>query len=95
MTKKDLTTKIAVKLGLTLVEVTPIVEQMLQEIKIGVKKGENIYLRGFGRFFPKHIAARKGRNIKKALSIDLPPSIRPTFKVSKEFVKFVKEGGEG
>jgi DNA-binding protein HU-beta len=95
MTKKDLTTKIAVKLGLNVVDVTPIVEQMLQEIKIGVAEGETIYLRGFGTFSPKRIEARKGRDIGRNLVIDLPATIRPTFKVSKEFVKFVKEGGEG
>lgn len=95
MTKKDLTTKIAEKLGLNLAAVTPIVEQMLTEIQNSVAQGETIYLRGFGSFYRKHVKARKGRDIKRRITIELPATTRPAFKVSKEFVKYVKEGGEG
>lgn len=95
MTKKDLTIKIAEKMGLNLSAVTPIVEHLLTEIQNSVAQGETIYLRGFGNFYLKHVKARKGRDIKRRTTIELPATTRPAFKVSKEFVKYVKEGGEG
>ena len=65
MRKQDLINQIADKTGIPKVDVLVTLETMFKEVKYSLIKGESIYIRGFGSFYPKKRAAKIGRNIKK------------------------------
>ena len=90
MTKADIVTKISDRLGLDKPETQAVVEQFMQEVKNALESGEAVYLRGFGSFIIKTRAEKKGRNISKNVTIDIPAHNIPAFKPAKVFVEGVK-----
>ena len=62
----------------------------MEEVKASIEKGENVYLRGFGSFIVKTRAEKKGRNISKNTTINIPAHNIPSFKPAKVFVEGVK-----
>jgi DNA-binding protein HU-beta len=62
----------------------------MQEVKNALESGEAVYLRGFGSFIVKTRAEKKGRNISKNVTIDIPAHNIPAFKPAKVFVEGVK-----
>ncbi len=90
MTKADIVTKISDRLGLDKPETLAVVEQFMQEVKNALESGEAVYLRGFGSFIVKTRAEKKGRNISKNVTIDIPAHNIPAFKPAKVFVEGVK-----
>ena len=90
MTKADIVTKISDRLGLDKPETQAVVEQFMQEVKNALESGEAVYLRGFGSFIIKTRAEKKGRNISKNVTIDIPAHNIPAFKPAKVFVDGVK-----
>jgi len=91
MTKAEIVTKISNNLGLEKNEVQAKVETLMVEIKESLKNGENVYLRGFGRFIVKKRAEKTGRNISKNITIRIPEHHIPAFKPAKVFTQGVKE----
>ncbi|MBT7459099.1 MAG: integration host factor subunit beta [Flavobacteriaceae bacterium] len=91
MTKADIVTKISDRLGVERVETQAVVEQFMDEVKNALETGENVYLRGFGSFIIKTRAEKKGRDISKNITIDIPAQNIPAFKPAKVFVESVKE----
>jgi len=91
MTKADIVTKISDRLGVERVETQAVVEQFMDEVKNALEKGENVYLRGFGSFIIKTRAEKKGRDISKNITINIPAQNIPAFKPAKVFVESVKE----
>ena len=90
MTKADIVTKISDRLGVDKPETQAVVEQFMQEVKNALESGEAVYLRGFGSFIVKTRAEKKGRNISKNVTIDIPAHNIPAFKPAKIFVEGVK-----
>ena len=90
MTKADIVTKISDRLGLDKPETQAVVEQFMQEVKNALESGEAVYLRGFGSFIVKTRAGKKGRNISKNVTIDIPAHNIPAFKPAKVFAEGVK-----
>jgi DNA-binding protein HU-beta len=90
MRKADLTNEIADKTGVPKVDVLVTLEAFFKEIKKAVEKGESVYVRGFGSFYPKKRAQKVGRNIKKNTAIVIPEHYVPAFKPAKVFVDKVK-----
>jgi DNA-binding protein HU-beta len=90
MTKADIVTKISDRLGVDKPETQAVVEQFMQEVKNALETGESVYLRGFGSFIVKTRAEKKGRNISKNVTIDIPAHNIPAFKPAKIFVEGVK-----
>jgi len=90
MTKAEIVTKIADRLGLEKVEVQATLESFMDEIKNALNTGDNVYLRGFGSFIVKQRAEKKARNISKNTTIKVPAHNIPAFKASKEFVTKIK-----
>ena len=90
MTKADLVANISRKLGIEKVDVQLTVESLMEEITSSLVNGENVYLRGFGSFIVKKRAEKTARNIKKNITIKIPPHNIPAFKPSKFFIKGVK-----
>jgi len=94
MTKADIVSKISEKLGLEKNEVLSTVEAFMEEVKISLENGENLYLRGFGSFIIKTRAEKTGRNISKNTTIKIPAHNIPAFKPAKVFVEGVKSKTE-
>ncbi len=90
MRKSDLINQISEKTGIPKVDVLVTLETMFKEVKENLANGQNIYIRGFGRFITKKRAAKIGRNIKKNIAVQIPEHFIPAFKPAKEFVNEVK-----
>lgn len=91
MRKADLVTAISEKTGVPKVDVLVSLEHFFSEVKNGLAKGENVYIRGFGSFVIKKRAKKIGRHIKKNIAIEIPEHYIPSFKPAKIFVDQVKE----
>ncbi len=62
---------------------------ILKEIKISLKRGERVELRGFGVFSTKIQKARISRNPKTNKKIDTPEKKTIHFKMSKDVFKIL------
>ncbi len=91
MTKADIVAEIAEKTGIEKVAVQTTVEAFMNTIKGSLRRGNNVYLRGFGSFIVKKRAQKTGRNISKNTTIIIPEHNVPAFKPSKSFVEVVKD----
>jgi len=90
MTKADIVNNISEQLGIDKGDVQAIVEQFMNEVKVSLEQGENVYLRGFGSFIIKTRAEKTGRNISKNVAVKIPAHNIPAFKPAKIFVSGVK-----
>ena len=90
MTKAEIVAEIAQKTGIEKVNVQEVVESFMEVLKDSMKKGNNVYLRGFGSFIIKRRAENTGRNISKNTTIIIPAHNIPSFKPSKVFVEEIK-----
>ena len=83
MTKADIINEVAKQTGLEKVKVTSVVNGLISAIKGSLKKGEPVYLRGFGSFVVKKRAKKVARNISKNEKITIPAHNVAAFKASK------------
>jgi len=91
MTKSDLVKDIAKKTNVENIEVTRIIESLMETIKSNMTKGENVYLRSFGTFLIKKRAKKTARNISKKTTIIIPEHNIPQFKPAPEFKDAIKK----
>lgn len=91
MRKADVVSRVADLTGVPKVDVLVTLESFFKEVKSSLKKGENVYVRGFGSFIVKKRAKKIGRNIKKGTSVEIPEHFIPAFKPAKTFVDSVKK----
>lgn len=91
MTKADIVKQIAERTGVEREVVSTIVENFMEQIRLSMIHGENIYLRGFGTFLLKQRAEKVARNISKNTTIVVPAHTVPAFKPSPDFVKAVDD----
>ena len=90
MTKAEIVSSISDKSGIEKADVLATVEAFMNEVKVSLEKGDNVYLRGFGSFIIKTRAEKTGRNISKNTTIKIPAHNIPAFKPAKIFVEGVK-----
>jgi len=90
MTKAEIVSSISDKSGIEKADVLATVEAFMDEVKVSLEKGDNVYLRGFGSFIVKTRAEKTGRNISKNTTIKIPAHNIPAFKPAKVFVEGVK-----
>jgi len=90
MTKAEIVARIADKTGVEKGAAQVVIESFMEIVKTSIKAGEPVYLRGFGSFIKKNRKAKKGRNIKKGVSITIPAHSIPAFKPAKTFVSELK-----
>ena len=64
---------------------------ILKEIKISLKRGERVELRGFGVFSTKIQKARISRNPKTNEKVDTPEKKTIHFKMSKDLFKILND----
>ena len=90
MTKAEIVSSISDKSGIEKADVLATVEAFMDEVKVSLEKGDNVYLRGFGSFIIKTRAEKTGRNISKNTTIKIPAHNIPSFKPAKVFVESIK-----
>jgi DNA-binding protein HU-beta len=86
MTKADVVSEISKSTGVDKLTVLTTVEAFMGTVMDSMKKGENVYLRGFGSFVVKKRAAKAARDIQNDTTIIIPERYVPTFKPSQQFV---------
>ena len=91
VTKKDLVENISDKTGLTQVDTKIVIESFLDAIAKSLQQGNNIEIRGFGRFKIKNRKARSARNPRTNEQIQVQAGYKPVFEVSKELRKRVND----
>jgi DNA-binding protein HU-beta/integration host factor subunit beta len=91
ITKKDICEAIAGATGLTRVDTQIIVETLLDTIHQTLQSGNNIELRGFGRFKIKPKRARKARNPITGEAVQVPAGFKLVFQASKELRKRIND----
>jgi integration host factor subunit beta len=65
---------------------------MLDAIQEGLRRGGRVEIRGFGVFSISHRNARRGRNPKTGVSVDVPSSKVPRFKLGKNMKARLNDG---
>ncbi len=90
MTKAEIVSSISDKSGIEKADVLATVEAFMDEVKVSLEKGDNVYLRGFCSFIIKTRSEKTGRNISKNTTIKIPAHNIPSFKPAKVFVEGVK-----
>jgi DNA-binding protein HU-beta len=91
MRKSEVVDKIAEETGVPKVDVLVTVESFFDVIRDTLTEGEDVHFRGFGSFKVKKKAKKYGRDIKRNVTIEIPPRKVPSFKPSPAFVERVKE----
>lgn len=91
ITKKDIVEEISERTGLTQVDTKVIVECFLDSIARALTEGNNIEIRGFGRFKVRSRKARLARNPRTGEPVDVEAGIKPVFEASKELRKFLND----
>ena len=84
ITKRDISNYLNSALGFTKQESKQLVEHFLEEIKIALKKGEEVKLSGFGNFVIHHKNQRPGRNPKTGQEIPISARKVVTFHASQK-----------
>ena len=84
ITKKDLVERISEKTGLTQVDTKIVIESFLDSVSKSLQSGNNIEIRGFGRFKIKEKRARTARNPRTNEHIQVEAGFKPIFEASKE-----------
>ena len=85
MQKIEIVKEVAKKTGLDKTAVSVVIDEALTSIREANIRGEEVYIRGFGTFGIAKRAAKKGRIIKKGITIDIPAHNIPKFKPCKEY----------
>jgi len=96
MIKADLVNQLSLKTGIERKAVYAVLETFMDQVKLSLEQGENVYLREFGTFAIKKKASKKARNIVKqngtyvTTTITVPAHVVPSFKPAKKFISRVK-----
>lgn len=91
ITKKEIVEEIASRTGLTQVDTKVIIECFLDSVARALADGNNIEIRGFGRFKVRHRKARTARNPRTGEPVSVEAGVKPIFEASRELKKFLNE----
>lgn len=89
MTKNELSTSVASITCVARETVSVVLEQAAETIMTALEADDQVFMRGFGCFKNKKRAAKKGRNISKGTTVDIPARNKPFFKPYREFTERV------
>jgi len=90
MNKKQLSFKVADKLGQKRVMVEKVIDTTLDSITEALRKNEKVRLVGFGNFIVRTRAARVGRNPQSGEKISIPSTKSPAFVPGINLKKSIK-----
>lgn len=91
ITKKDLIDEISDRVGMTQSKTKIIVEKFLDSLVEGFIQGDNVEIRGFGRFKLKQRKTRVARNPRTGEVVMIKEGIRPVFEASNEIIRALNE----
>jgi DNA-binding protein HU-beta len=94
MTRRELSEEIATRTGLSRADAAAALEAALQAIQEALLQGEEVTLRGLGRFHLKYRKSRKGQNIRAKKTIIIPPRLTISFHPSPNLQKKVQSNPE-
>ncbi len=83
MNKADLVASMAENGELSKKDAEKALNAFLQSVEEALTSGDKIQIVGFGSFEVRRRAARKGRNPKTKMEIDIPEASAPVFKPGK------------
>lgn len=90
MTKKELTERVAKKVGLTRKSAEQAVNTIFGIIKESMVKGDKVVITGFGTFKVRKRATRAGRNSQTGSSIKIAGHKLPGFTAGKTLKRLIK-----
>ena len=91
MNKAELIELIANKTGTSKRQSEECVDLVINAITKSVAKGEKVTLVGFGTFERRDRRARKGRDPRSGVAIDIPAKKVPAFSAGKQFKQAVNK----
>lgn len=91
MIKKDLTAKISADAGISPDQAIKAIESIVKHVKHSLLNGEDVVLRGFGRFYRKKRAKKIGRNFSSNTPLVVDEHFIPEFKPAIEFTNKIKK----
>lgn len=94
MNKADLIDAIANETGLTKKDAKKVLDALLNNIIIALKKGKSVQLVGFGTFSVSKRTARTGRNPKTGTIIKISSKNIAKFKAGKLLIEEIIEGDD-
>ena len=89
MNKKELTSAVAAKAGLTKEQAANAVNAVFGAMTDALAKGDKIQLVGFGTFSVKYRAAKESKNPRTGEKIKVPATYRPAFSAGKSLKEIV------
>ncbi len=92
MTKAEVVARLIRKTGLSRRDAVVAVETVLEQIKLGLQRGERVSLVGFGTFYVKEQRARRGRNPRTGETIQIEPKRVTVFKPGRAFREMANGG---
>jgi len=92
MKKADLAEMVFEKVGLSKRESIQIVETLFDSMKAILAEGEPIKISGFGTFLVRKKGARRGRNPKTGVELEITPRKVIAFRPSIQFKSLVEKG---
>ena len=98
VTKKEIVEGISLRTGLTQADTKAIVECFLDSVSRALAEGNNIEIRGFGRFKLRERKSRTARNPRTGEPVAVQAGVKPVFEASKELKNALnarKPGVEG
>ena len=90
MNKKQLSNRVADKLGLKRITIEKVIDTALDQMTEALVKGEKVRLVGFGNFLVRSRASRVGRNPQTGEKINIPSSKAPAFVPGINLKKAIK-----
>ena len=94
MTKSELVAAVALELAIPRASAADLVGLFFgtQGLIAGeLKKGGSVNISGFGHFFTRRRAGRRGRNPRTGRAIRIRPSIVPTFRAGKNLKELISQ----
>ena len=91
MNKTELTEKMALAAGINKAQAQKALQAFQDLVQESLCEGQAVDLKGFGKFEPKTMAARVGRNPKTGETVDVPERKSMKFAPSKLLVKAIAD----
>lgn len=94
MTKSELVEAIAARAELSKARAEMVVSCVFDAMTQALKSGEGVEIRGFGSLRARKHRPYQGRNPRTGRAVEVPPKLRPFFKVGKELKELVNASRE-
>ncbi len=91
MTKSELIDAIAARAELSKARAELVVNCVFDAMTEALRNEEGVEIRGFGSLKARAHKPYRGRNPRTGKTVDVPPKLRPFFKVGKELRELVNE----